>query len=63
MLIYLFFFYSFYFENEVTPPRNTLIFIDKTESVKYVGGVLNQAKSEIKDLIVKHFYSLSKPIH
>ena len=56
MLIYLFFFYSFYFENEVTPPRNTLIFIDKTESVKYVGGVLNQAKSEIKDLIVKHFY-------
>lgn len=56
MLIFLFFFYSFYFENGVTPPRNTLIFIDKTESVKYVGGVLEQAKLEIKDLIVKHFY-------
>ena len=54
MLIYLFLVFNLYFVAE--NPRETLIFIDKTESVKYTGAILVQAKSEIEELIVQRFY-------
>jgi hypothetical protein len=54
MLIYLFLLFKLYFVAE--NPRETLIFIDKTESVKYTGGILVQAKSEMEELIVQRFY-------
>ncbi len=54
MLIYLFLVFNLYFVAE--NPRETLIFIDKTESVKYSGAILVQAKSEIEELIVQRFY-------
>ena len=54
MLIYLFLLFNLYFV--VENPRETLIFIDKTESVKYTGGILAQAKSEMEELIVQRFY-------
>ena len=54
MLIYLFLLFNLYFV--VDNPRETLIFIDKTESVKYTGGILVQAKSEMEELIVQRFY-------
>ena len=54
MLIYLFLLFNLYFVGE--NPRETLIFIDKTESVKYTGGILVQAKSEMEELIVQRFY-------
>jgi len=54
MLIYLFLLFNLYFV--VDNPRKTLIFIDKTESVKYTGGILVQAKSEMEELIVQRFY-------
>jgi hypothetical protein len=54
MPIYLFLLCSFYFYEE--KPRETLIFIDKTESVHYTGEVLDRAKSEMEELIVQRFY-------
>ncbi len=54
MLIYLFLVFNLYFVAE--NPRETLIFIDKTESVKYSGAILIQAKSEMEELIVQRFY-------
>ena len=54
MLIYLFLVFNLYFVG--VNPRETLIFIDKTESVKYTGGILVQAKSEMEELIVQRFY-------
>ena len=54
MLIYLFLLFKLYFVAE--NPRETLVFIDKTESVKYTGGILVQAKSEMEELIVQRFY-------
>jgi len=54
MLIYLFLVFNLYFVEE--NPRETLIFIDKTESVKYSGAILVQAKSELEELIVQRFY-------
>ena len=54
MLIYLFLLFNLLFVGE--NPRETLIFIDKTESVKYTGGILVQAKSEMEELIVQRFY-------
>jgi hypothetical protein len=54
MLIYLFLLFNLYFVGG--NPRETLIFIDKTESVKYSGGILVQAKSEMEELIVQRFY-------
>ena len=54
MLIYLFLVFNLYFVAE--NPRETLIFIDKTESVKYTGAILVQAKSEMEELIVQRFY-------
>jgi len=53
MLIYLFLLFNLYFVGE---PRETLIFIDKSESVKYTGDILVQAKSEMEELIVQRFY-------
>ena len=54
MLIYLFLLFNLYFVGD--NPRETLVFIDKTESVKYTGGILVQAKSEMEELIVQRFY-------
>ncbi len=54
MLIYLFLFINLYFVEK--KPRETLIFIDKTESVKYSGDILETAKSAMKELIVHRFY-------
>jgi hypothetical protein len=54
MLIYLFLVFNLYFVG--VNPRETLIFIDKTESVKYTGAILVQAKSEMEELIVQRFY-------
>lgn len=54
MLIYLFLIFNLYLVAEI--PRETLIFIDKTESVKYTGAILVQAKSEMEELIVQRFY-------
>lgn len=54
MLIYLFLVFNLYFVG--VNPRETLIFIDKTESVKYTGDILVQAKSEMEELIVQRFY-------
>jgi len=54
MLIYLFLLFYFYFLEE--KPRETLIFIDKTESVQYTGEVLDRAKSEMEELFVHRFY-------
>jgi len=54
MLIYLFLVFNLYFLAQ--NPRETLIFIDKTESVKYSGAILVQAKSEMEELIIQRFY-------
>jgi hypothetical protein len=54
MLVYLFLVFNLYFVG--VNPRETLIFIDKTESVKYSGDILVQAKSEMEELIVQRFY-------
>jgi len=54
MLIYLFLVFNLYFVG--VNPRETLIFIDKTESVKYSGAILVQAKSEMEELIIQRFY-------
>lgn len=54
MLIYLFLVFNLYYVAD--NPRETLIFIDKTESVKYSGDILVQAKSELEELIVQRFY-------
>lgn len=42
MLIYLFLVFNLYLVEE--NPRETLIFIDKTESVKYTGAIFSPGK-------------------
>lgn len=53
ILFILLFFHIFFVEAN---QRETLIFIDKSESVKYMGLILERAKSEIEEIIVQRFY-------